>query len=55
MRLKWRFALLRSCLIALRGFRGKHYKKDVPLSEIAFNILGYHMQLGPSRILPFQY
>ena len=41
LRLKLRFALLRSCLIALRGFRGKHYKKDVPISEIAFNILSY--------------
>ena len=39
LRLKWRFALLRSCLIALRGFRGKQYKNDVPISEIAFNIL----------------
>ena len=37
--LKLRFALLKSCLIALRGFKGKHYKKDVPISEIAFNIL----------------
>ena len=39
LRLKLRCALLRSFLIALRGFRGKHYKKDVPISEIAFNIL----------------
>ena len=39
LRLKLRFALLRSCLIALRGFRGRHYKKDVPPSEIAFDIL----------------
>ena len=37
--LKLRFALLKLCLIVRRGFRGKHYKRDVSISEIAFNIL----------------
>ena len=40
IRKKLRFALLRSTLIALRGYRGqKTIRKDVELSEVAFNLM----------------
>lgn len=39
IRTKLRFAMLKSTLIALRGFRGKQITKEVYFEDISFNLL----------------
>jgi len=40
VRTRLRFAMLRTTLIALRGYRGKHLKKEeLPLDEVSYNLI----------------
>ena len=39
VRTRLRFAMLRSTLIAIRGYKGRVNRNEVPLAEIDFNII----------------
>ena len=39
IRTRLRFAMLRTTLIALRGYRGRKSKYELPLSEVSYNLI----------------